>query len=113
MEKLVHNDQVAQCLDLLQVYSVAYQYQGKLVIIYAPAEVTIFLSADIPRNRLGASILNATPQANAVAFWEHSFGGGAKVRIFRQRDILSTKFPWEYNRINGQISLNCRHFEVP
>ena len=35
-----------------------------LVVVYAPAEVIVFLSADIPRNRLGASlpIVQSAPQ---------------------------------------------------
>ena len=57
-------------LDFLQVYSALYQHYGNnylcggvnhkedavLLVIYAPAEVIIFLSADIPRNGLGASL---------------------------------------------------------
>ena len=38
------------CIDLLLVYSEIYQHY---------AEVTMFLSADVPRNRLGASLCRA------------------------------------------------------
>ena len=31
--------------------------RSDLFIVYAPVDVIIFLSADIPRNRLGASLL--------------------------------------------------------
>ena len=34
-----------------------FVFKRKLIVVYAPAEVIIFLSADIPRNRLRASLL--------------------------------------------------------
>ena len=33
----------------------------------------------------------------SVVSWEHSFFGGAKVRILQQRDIFPTIFNWKYN----------------
>ena len=106
-------------------YSPSLFLRSVLFKVYAPAEVTMFLSADISRNRLGASLLISGQNQRVNYFNQHPLRARLNVRVSKIKVGLSENHgsilqylkglfhpAFVVRTISWLVSLCCRHFHV-